>query len=145
MREFAVVKDIKEDYVLLRKDRAEACASCSIKESCSAGVTSQEMEIKALKNGVNVSPGDFVEIEVPNFSATKLALLLYGIPLTVFITVLLVMVSLEFSEPISALAAFVAMVAFYAGLSFYDKKNRKKLMPLIIRKVSAKDVFTKIN
>ncbi|HHF08490.1 MAG TPA: Fis family transcriptional regulator, partial [Kosmotoga arenicorallina] len=90
------------------------------------------------------APGDYVEIEVPNFSASKLALLLYGIPLAVFIATLLFMIGLDFSELLSLLTAFSSMAVFYIGLSIYDRKNREKLMPIIIRKVSIKDVFTTI-
>jgi len=145
VRELALVKEVKRNYVLLSKNRTEACGSCALKDSCSAtGTASKEIEIKAIKNNIDVAPGDYVEIEVPNFSASKLALLLYGIPLAVFIATLLFMIGLDFSELLSLLTAFSSMAVFYIGLSIYDRKNREKLMPIIIRKVSIKDVFTKI-
>lgn len=142
MKELALVKEIRKDYVLLSKNRTEACGSCALKDSCSTtGTATMEIEIKALKNDVNIAPGDYVEIEVPNFSVSRLAFLLYGIPLAVFIVSLLIMIALSFSELLSVLTAFAFMALFYTGLALYDRRNRKKLMPIIIRKVSMKDVF----
>ncbi|OAA28022.1 hypothetical protein AT15_04885 [Kosmotoga arenicorallina S304] len=142
MKELALVKEIRKDYVLLSKNRTEACGSCALKDSCSTtGTVARKIEIRALKNNVNIAPGDYVEIEVPNFSVSKLAFLLYGIPLAVFIATLLFMIGLNFSELLSVLTAFGFMSLFYAGLALYDRRSRRKLMPIIIRKVSIKDVF----
>lgn len=137
MAEQAVVKKVEHEYAILTKSREEACAMCAAKNMCSvsSSTAGRTMTIRAMKNGIDVKPGDIVEIEVPNFSATKLSFLLYGLPLIAFIATMMGLVSLGASEGFAVIVGLLAVAGVYLLLSIYDKKNREKLMPRIIRKV----------
>lgn len=141
MRELAVVKELGKDSVLLEKARTQACASCDSKSSCSISLTDKVVTIRALRNGVDVEPGDAVEIETGKLTATRVSVILYGIPLAVFLTVLIGLNTLLSSEGLAVGLAFLSLVGVYAAIAVYDKRNREKLMPRILRKVELPDGF----
>ncbi len=141
MRELAVVKELEGDIVLLEKARTEACSTCGSKNGCSVSLSEKKVTIKAMKNGVEVHSGDTVEIDTGNVSATRVSMIVYGIPLAVFLVTLIAINTILGSEVLALGAAFASIVVVYALIALYDKKNREKLMPKIIRKVELPDGF----
>jgi sigma-E factor negative regulatory protein RseC len=141
MRETATVVSVKDDIAILTKIRSEACKACPVKGTCSSASGSREIRIKARKGDIELKPGDLVEIEVKNFSATKVAMLLYGIPLAVFIGILVIMHYLGASDNYSLLTSFVGLSITYFMIYRYDKKNREKIMPVVVKKVNYSDVL----
>lgn len=141
MRELAIVKELKGDVVLLEKARTEACSTCGSRSSCSISSSDKKITIRALHNGVEVNPGDTVEIEMSDMSATKVSMIVYGIPLAVFLVTLIVMNMVLKSEGLALVVAFASIAVVYALIALYDRKNREKLMPKIVRKVELPDGF----
>ena len=94
-----------------------------------------------MRNDVEVEPGDTVEIETGKLSATRVAMIVYGIPLVVFLTVLIVINTFLKSEGLAVGLAFASVAVVYGIISIYDRRNRQKLMPRIIRKVVLPDGF----
>lgn len=141
MRELAIVKELKRDTVLLEKARTQACSSCGSKNSCSVSQGDKIVTIQALRNDIEVEPGDTVEIETGKLSATRVAMIVYGIPLVVFLTVLIVINTFLKSEGLAVGLAFASVAVVYGIISIYDRRNRQKLMPRIIRKVVLPDGF----
>ena len=141
MRELAVVKELKGDTVLLEKARTEACSTCGSKSNCGVSLGDKKVTIKALRNGVEVDPGDTVEIETGKLNATRVSMIVYGIPLVVFLVTLIVTNIILNSEGLALGAAFASIVVVYALIAVYDRRNREKLMPKIIRRVELPDGF----
>ncbi|TYB92322.1 MAG: SoxR reducing system RseC family protein [Kosmotoga sp.] len=141
MRETATVVSVRENIAILTKIRTEACKACPVKETCSSASGSREIKIKARKGEIDLKPGDLVEIEVKNFSATKVAMLLYGIPLAIFIGILIVMYYAGVPDNYSLITSFGGLGITYFLIYRYDKKNREKIMPTVIRKVNYSDVL----
>ncbi len=141
MRELAIVKELKRDTVLLEKARTQACSSCGSKNSCSVSQGDKIVTIQALRNDIEVEPGDTVEIETGKLSATRVAMIVYGIPLIVFLAVLIVVNTFLKSEGLAVGLAFASIAVVYGIISIYDRRNRQKLMPRIIRKVVLPDGF----
>ncbi|HNS66507.1 MAG TPA: SoxR reducing system RseC family protein [Mesotoga infera] len=141
MRELAIVKELKRDTVLLEKARTQACASCGSKNSCSVSQGDKIVTIQALRNDIEVEPGDTVEIETGKLSATRVAMIVYGIPLIVFLAVLIVVNTFLKSEGLAVGLAFASIAVVYGIISIYDRRNRQKLMPRIVRKVVLPDGF----
>lgn len=137
----AVVRKLTEDIVILEKARTQACSTCGSKNSCNISQDSKVVTIKALKNGVDVQPGDSVEIETGKLTATRVAMIVYGIPLAAFLTTLIVFSSILKSEGLAVGLAFASIVVAYGFIGIYDRKNRERLMPRIIRKVDLPDGF----
>lgn len=145
MRETAVVREVADDHVILEKMRLEACGSCSARPNCNLLSSGKTVTMRASRQEVEVNPGDKVEVEVPNMSATKVALIVYGIPLLVFVVVLTLLMLLGISEFIALILSFLSVVAAFAGVAFYDRKNREKLMPVLLRRIERADEVTKGN
>jgi len=82
-----------------------------------------------------------VEIETGKLTATRVAMIVYGIPLAAFLTTLIVFSSILKSEGLAVGLAFVSIVVAYGFIGIYDRKNRERLMPRIIRKVDLPDGF----
>ena len=140
MKEIATVKEVNGNKVIVQKARLEACSTCSA--NCVGKASGEKIvTMTALRNDVSVDPADTVEIEITDFSATKVAALLYGLPLAVFVTVLLFFSGTGQSVGISALIAFGAMAGVYSLIAVYDRKNRARFMPIILRKVDNDNVF----
>ena len=57
--------------VLLKRLCTEACSNLRIKEQLQCFFERQKITIRALHNGVEVNPGDTVEIEMSDMSAIK--------------------------------------------------------------------------
>ena len=145
MKETAVVREVADDHVVLEKMRLEACGSCSSRSNCNLISSGKTVTMKASRQEFEVNPGDKVEVEVPNMSATKVALIVYGIPLLVFIAVLTLSMLLGMSELIALVFGFLSVVAAFAGVALYDRKNREKLMPVILRRIERADEVRKGN
>jgi sigma-E factor negative regulatory protein RseC len=137
MREVAkVVKKNKNGEYRLEKKRNTACGSCPSKNNCYTSKTGDAiMEIEAKSKIDDLNAGDYVLIEIPNVSPTKISFLLYGIPLIIFISLLLILSSIGVSEGYAAIFSLIPMVGFYIGLNIFDRKNREKLKPVIVEKV----------
>jgi sigma-E factor negative regulatory protein RseC len=68
-------------------------------------------------------------------------MLLYGIPLAVFIGILVIMHYSGASDNYSLLTSFVGLGTTYFMIYRYDKKNREKIMPVVVKKVNYSDVL----
>ncbi|MFO7883094.1 MAG: SoxR reducing system RseC family protein [Kosmotogaceae bacterium] len=141
MRETATVESVEKNFVILSKIRSEACKTCPVNKTCSSASGSRQVKIRARKGDTELKPGDLVEIEVKNFSATKVAMFLYGIPLTVFIGILVLMYYIGLEDNYSLISSFAGMGLTYYLIYRYDKRNREKIMPTVVRKVNYSDVL----
>jgi len=141
MKEIAMVEALqpteKSGLVLLKKVRPEACHSCSSRVLC--GVKN-EFSFKAL-NEIDepLCVGDLVEFSLPQISVSKIAFLVYGIPLIIFLGVLFLMAGvLKTNEYVAVLISLASLFGTYVATAFYDKKvfrNSEAALPKIIRKI----------
>ena len=121
MGETGKVKDREGDFVLVSITRTEACAKCNM---CTKGFMQDEMEMRA-KNECGAQIGDNVEIDLKDGVFLKAAIIMYGLPVLVFITAI-----------IGSYSAFDALgIDFYnEGLAFLVSVVLTFLTYLIIRK-----------
>ncbi len=135
MKETATVKEVVGDHVVLEKMRVDACSRCSARANCTLLSTGKAVQIKASRQGIEVEPGDLVEIEVTDMSATRVAFIVYGIPLLVFVTVLVGAILAGFGELVAMLLSFASVIVAFIGVALYDRRNREKLTPVLIRRL----------
>ncbi len=142
MREVAkVIKNNGNGEYKLEKKRNTACGHCPSKDNCyTSKIGDKIININAKSNIDNLNEGDLVLIEIPNVSPTKVSMLLYGIPLIIFIGLLLLLSSIGVSEGYAAIFSVIPMILFYFGLNIYDKKNKEKLKPIIVEKLEGFNV-----
>lgn len=135
MRELMTVDKIDDKYVYLKTNRASECSTCSISGACNLTGT-PDIELKALKEN-SYMPGERVLVELPQVPLTKIAMLVYGFPLIMFLVLAIVSYGFGFSDLISFSLAIAGMAISYFILSILDKKKFKDMyLPKIIKKIN---------
>ncbi|MCD7905591.1 MAG: SoxR reducing system RseC family protein [Clostridiales bacterium] len=81
MAEVGKVIACEGDQVRLVLKRREACGKC---RACTAGLSEQDMEMKA-RNLCGAAVGDSVEVTIEQTNFLKAVIIMYGIPLIVFL------------------------------------------------------------
>ena len=85
MAEKGQVIEMKDDLVVIKMTRTEACAKC---RACVAGLTEREMIMEA-ENHCDAQIGDWVELSMIESGFFSAVLIMYGIPLIGFMAGLL--------------------------------------------------------
>ncbi len=96
------------------------CADCGL---CSAaGAAAGKVELRAwVADGLDVSAGDRVEVEIRPVSPGKAGLLLYGLPLAAFLAASLGVYAATGSENASAVSGFSALAAAFLILFLVER------------------------
>lgn len=137
MREVMNVIDKDKNYIYLQTTRTQECESCSMYGGCSMLGGSNELKLKAKKiDRFEVNKGDKVVVELPNVPVVKLSFLAYGLPLIVFLTIVILFYSMNFSDILSFIFGVLGMVVTYLTVNIYDKKKLKdRYLPEIVQKI----------
>jgi sigma-E factor negative regulatory protein RseC len=94
-----------------------------------------DIELKAMKDD-SYLPGEKVIVELPQVPLTKVAMLVYGFPLLVFLILAIVSYGVGLNDLFSFAIAVGGMAISYFILSILDKKKFKDMyLPKIITKV----------
>ncbi|HOO33730.1 MAG TPA: SoxR reducing system RseC family protein [Thermotogota bacterium] len=141
MKETAIVEVVnqndKKSDIILKKIRPEACQHCNSRVLC--GVKN-EFSFKALNaSGEKLNEGDIVEFSLPEISVSRISFIVYGIPLIIFLSILLfLLIPMKVNEYTAVAVSLVALFATYIATAIYDKKIFRKseaALPKIIRKI----------
>ena len=136
MRELMIVEKIDEKYVYLKTNRASECSTCSISGACNLTGT-PDIELKALKEESYI-PGQKVLVELPEVPLTKIAMLVYGFPLLMFLVLAIFSYGIGLNDLWSFLIAVGGMGVSYFILSILDKKKFKDMyLPKIVTKINS--------
>ena len=127
MKEQGVVIEIKNDTVIVEITPHEKCTKC-----CSCGAGRKRTVSAGRHMSAHLDVGDKVEIEVDSSKMLKIYTYLCGIPLVVFVGVILAAYAVCGSPIISFLAslagtaiAFFVISVFLKGKEEYSPKLRK--------------------
>jgi sigma-E factor negative regulatory protein RseC len=136
VKEIMDVIDIDDEYIYLKTLRTEACNSCSVRSGCYILGGSNELKLKAKRiENIDFQIGDKVIVELPNVPVVKLSFLAYGLPLITFLTIVIILYLLNFSDLMSFLIGLAGTCITYLFVKFYDnKKIQNKYLPTIIEK-----------
>jgi|GEM_PF-2033733 len=132
MKEAArVVRLMKDRELELRIPQGDRCKSC---KACHFLNPSGEMVLFAV-NECDAKVGDLVMVEIDdNESRALSSLVLYGIPVLVFVLTIVALSSL-----LPELAVFLTAIALtalvYVLIHFLSKKSAKKHMPKAVKKL----------
>ena len=129
MKEHGTIIKIKKDTVIVEIRPHEKCTKC-----CSCGAGRKRTVTVATDNVTHFNVGDNVEIEVDSSKMLKVYIYLYGIPLVVFVGIILAVHFVTESPIISFLVSLVGtgislfvISAFLKGKKEYSPKVRKVL------------------
>ncbi len=129
MKESGKVININDINVTIEVEPQEACTKCC---SCNAS-KKREVTIKKTNETKELKIGDNVEVEINTASMLKVYFLIYGCPLVVFVSSLLVVYSFIASPIISFVAAIGATIATYLLIGRY-MRNRREFLPTVCPK-----------
>ncbi|MBM7559765.1 SoxR reducing system RseC family protein [Marinitoga litoralis] len=136
MNELMRIVDIDEEYVYLQALEASNCSSCAIKGSCNL-TGDPNRKIKAINsNKLHLNKNEFVYIKKIDSLESKVAFIMYGIPLLTMVIITVLLFSFGLNEIISFILGLTGMLISYYFIHLYDKKVAKtKYVPEIIEKV----------
>lgn len=137
MIKYGKVTSFKNNKVVVSIKRDTACGeNCA---DCSGGCSVPYVNIEAdYVEGIEI--GDTVEVTTDNINFLKYTLVLYGVPLVIMVTVILVANSIfkgGNGEVISCILGLLSLVVSFFILKIYDRieSKKKKFTYSIIRKV----------
>ena len=115
---------------------ASACAGCHSKDSCSV----KEQEYEAVnKKGLDLSPGDMVEIYLPPLKTIGSAFSVMIVPLVLFISGFLFgnrILKIQ-SEGMNVLIGLAGLASGFAGNLLVSKRLKKNSYPLIVSRAGS--------
>ena len=112
----------------------DKCEACSAKIICKPS-DGEKRTVRAF-DPFNTIPGDFVRISIKGSILLKLSILLYGLPLIIFLVGIMLFVILfnesSSKELLSFLTGILLLFFYYLILYFYKKKFKSSSQPKII-------------
>ncbi|KAF2955937.1 SoxR reducing system RseC family protein [Marinitoga sp. 38H-ov] len=135
MREVFIVNSISEDRINLISTRSSSCESCSISGACNLTGSNNErvmsIEKKEFKNIPNI--GDYVVVEIPDFSVSKISFIIYGFPLLSFIILLLISYYFTKNDMQAFLFGLLGLGGAYGIIAYLDRTIfKKKYKPSVV-------------
>lgn len=119
-----IVQSIENSHATVKFYKDSACASCS---ACSGDRKfGQTIGIK-LDSGMDVRVGQEITIEIDDGILLKLSFIVYIIPAIAMFIGYFIFNLLKFSEGISIIASFAALLITFFGICIYDKKRVKDI------------------
>jgi sigma-E factor negative regulatory protein RseC len=130
--EEGIVESYNNGTAVVKVLRKDACNSCSAKGFCSS--SNDENKVSA-KSEYNLKAGDFVRISIPEKNITSASTYIYGIPLLLMISGLILghLITNENKEIFSSLLVLL-LIALYSGIVYFysRKKDFSSFMPRIV-------------
>ena len=130
MKETATVKTINNRTVVLRCNDDEHCVGCAASGGCGARERVYEAENSC---GLALVPGDEVVVELPRRSAVGAGMLVFLLPLLLFVTLYLAstLIVPEPSDPLRALSGLLGMAAGFAIAVLVGRSRRAHSLPRV--------------
>ncbi len=135
MIEIAKVVKVEKNSIIVNVQGTAACSTCPISGACS--LSSNNKTLIPKPKDMEFDVGDYIEFQMPeHVGATKIAMLLYGIPLVIFIGGAITLIDLTRLGSYLSLAFSLAGAGFYYWLlNRYSKKHSDKFAPYVVRKI----------
>ncbi|WGS64479.1 SoxR reducing system RseC family protein [Marinitoga aeolica] len=135
MREVFVVNTIDEKRVNLISTRSSSCESCALSGACNLTGSNSERIMGIEKEQFKKIPeiGDYVIVEIPDFSVSKISFIIYGFPLLSFLITLLIAYSITGKDMISFLYGLLGLGISYGVIAYLDRTVfKKKYKPSVV-------------
>jgi len=133
MKELGKIIEVTDKFVIVETDVHEECSKCC---SCQAS-RGRQISIRN-KRDKKFSVGDKVEIVVETKSMMRVYVLLYAVPLVIFLSGVLAAHFITHSPIVSFAAGIAVLVLCYAVLSIYIKNRHGFSAEIFIKKITPK-------
>ncbi len=121
-----IVKRVTNDSILVGIVSQSACAACHAKGACTAS-DMQDKEIEVRRTSVEYKVGERVKVEGRVAQGFLALFYAYLLPFLILLALLILGVSLEWGEGLSALIAIGSLVPYYFVLFLCKDKLKDKL------------------
>jgi positive regulator of sigma E activity len=119
-----IVKEVKDNSVLVRIISESACSACHSKGSCLvAGKVEKEVEVYT--EGRKYFPGNEVNIFLKESLGLKAVFLGYLLPFIVLVVVLFTVIEITGNELEGGISSIAAVGLYYTTLLFFRKHLKK--------------------
>jgi len=132
MTEIAEVVSVSGRRVTVSTQLKSGCGSCAQQSHCGAGVISKVFANRRanfeVQTDVAVTPGQQVELLIPDQVITRFSLLMYALPILVLTLVASLLQSLSTApEGLIILLSFASMMLSFYGIKQYLKNRDMRL------------------
>lgn len=124
----AIVREIKENYLLVEMTVSSACAACHAKGACGASEQKQEKLKIICSEPSKYKIGELVNVELKQTLARKAVLIAYFFPFLVMIIALFGIYVITKNELLSIGISFAATALYYFIISKLKKKLEKEFV-----------------
>lgn len=137
MLETARVAKVEKSAIFVNITGTASCSQCEMGGHCPFNSNSKSTTLIPRPKNFDIKEGDYVEFETPkNLSATKLSVLLYGIPIVIFIGGTIALLGLTTLGNFGSLGISLAGAGiYYLLLTLYTKKHEERFSPYIVKKI----------
>ncbi len=145
MKKIAEIVSIKGNIAEIKVERSSMCDGCSVKQnngkcSCSHGslLGNGKDFISEAFCDIPVCVGDKVIIETSDANVLRNALLVFILPVVIFIAVYSAVFNFTSKEAVSFAASAVAFILSFIFIGMIEKMKRKKLPDITVVEVISK-------
>lgn len=126
IRHCGIIHSVNNDSLQVRILQTSACAGCKVAGHCSASESKEKM-IDVFGNFPESRVGQKVTIVASTQVGIRAVVLGFVLPFVIMVGVLLVLMRLTSSEPLSALLSVVSLIPYYMLLYVCRDRLREKL------------------
>ncbi|WP_129409556.1 SoxR reducing system RseC family protein [Marinitoga lauensis] len=142
MREVFIVNSVDEKKVSLISTRSSSCESCALNGACNLTGSNSErvmgIEIEQFEKTPEI--GDYVIVEIPDFSASKISFIIYGFPLLSFLVFLLIAYFITKNDMQAFLFGVLGLGGAYGIIAYLDRTVfKKKYKPSVVEVLKKKN------
>ncbi len=120
-----VVKKVEADTVWVNIVSMSACASCQAKGLCNMSDIQDKMIEAEKPAGMDLQPGEQVNLEMEEKLGSKAVLLGYFYPFLLVLAALIILTSVGMNEGLSAVISLLLLVPYYTFLYLSKDKLKK--------------------
>ncbi len=125
--ETGLVSNLIGELAVVQTQSQMACASCQVVDTCGNGIVERYLSGKVFSsevyNDLNAKIGDKVVLEIPKSSITKASIIVYVIPLLIFILAALMTSLFSDSENIIILMSLTGLALGFVVTNFYNRRR----------------------
>jgi sigma-E factor negative regulatory protein RseC len=128
-----IVQSIEDKYINVSITSASACSGCHASGVCDVSGTEQKV-IRAINSG-DISIGETVMVVMEKSLGFRALFIGYLLPFLIVMSLLILMSSLSFSEPVSGIIALLSLAPYY-GVVYLKKEKIGQRFSFTIKKLN---------
>lgn len=138
LHETGLVSNLIGDQAIVQTQSQLACASCKVVSTCGSGIVEKYFSGKIfssqVNNRLNAKIGDKVILEIPKSSITKASLVVYLVPLLIFILFASVGSIYLNNENIIISISLIGLFLGFVVTKFYNRRllNNELYLPKMV-------------